>query len=361
MLMVLLAVIIAACTRERETPLTDSITPPALDGTETTVDEPDVVILPASGTDTPSPEPTGTPEVVHETVSYAVQPGDTVSTIAERFGIASQTLREMNLLTTDALVPGQVLRVPNSPQSQEAAAGTPMPTAGPFTYIVQDGDTLYSIALAFDVAANDIVAANTLSNPNALFTGQSIIIPNYQPGATTAAETATQTFNYVIEAGDTLFSIAQQFGVAAAAIIEANALSSPDNLLEGQTLQIPGVQGPATSQGTERQSGTHVVADGETLLIIAQKYGISVNALISANNLSNPDLLTAGQTLLIPGLSAADVAAANRVIHTVSEGEGLYGIANQYNVSAEALMEANNITNPNLITVGQELIIPTSP
>jgi LysM repeat protein len=359
--------LMAGCTRERATeePQTETGSPLTIDDTESTVDEPDVVILPANSTDTPSPDPTDTPEPAFDTIAYTVQPGDSVSTVAEKFGTTSQNIRELNLLTTDALQVGQVLRVPNTAPAQTSAGGTPQPTAGPFSYVVQEGDTLYSIAINFGVSPNDIVVANTLGDPNSLFEGQTILIPNYQPESA-ATPTPEEPYLYVIQAGDTLLSIAEEFGVSATALAEANTLRDPNNLIQGQTLTIPGYQGSTapegqTDQSSASQPGTHVVEAGETLLSIAQNYGITVDEIVTANALANPNLLTPGQTLVIPGVSAAEIEAANRVIHVVAAGEGLYAIARQYNVTAEAIMEANDITNPNLLTVGQELIIPDSP
>jgi LysM repeat protein len=357
---------LAGCTRERaiETTPAADVTPESANS-EAAADEPQVVVVPVTTpVEVDTPEPTPSPTPAFATAPYTVQPGDSVSTIAEKFETTAQIIREMNLLTTDALQVGQVLRVPNTTGAGVAASGDPAPTAGPFEYVVKAGDTLLSIAIEFGVSANDIVATNTLSNPNDLFVGQTIIIPNYQPEAAPTPIPAVP-YEYVIQAGDTLLSIAHEFGVSADAIIEANTLRDPNNLIQGQVLFIPGYQGstPTTETASGRTSADpaiHTVKAGETLFAIAQLYSVTTAELVEANQIANPNQLQAGQRLTIPGVTAAEVEAANRVIHVVAAGEGLNAIARRYNVSVNALIEANNISNPNFLTVGQELIIPES-
>jgi LysM repeat protein len=354
--------VLAGCTRERAVEVPPTGVTPEATSPGTVADEPQVVVVPVASpdpVDTPEPEPTPIPAFA--TAPYAVQPGDSVSTIAEQFGTTSQIIREMNLLTTDALQVGQVLRVPNTTGAGTAASGDPAPAAGPFEYVVKPGDTLLSIAIEFGVSANDIVAANTLSNPNSLFVGQTIIIPNYQPQAAATSIPAVP-YEYVIQAGDTLISIAQRFGVSVDAIMQANTLRDANNLIQGQVLFIPGYQGSTTGTTTGRssaESAVHTVKRGETLFAIAQIYNMTTAEIVAANRIANPNQLQAGQELIIPGVTAAEIEAANRVIHVVAAGEGLNAIARRYNVSVNALIEANNISNPNFLTVGQELIIPS--
>jgi len=93
----------------------------------------------------------------------------------------------------------------------------------------------------------------------------------------------------------------------------------------------------------------HVVNRGDTLWQISRYYGVSVNQIIQANQLSNPNVLVVGQALVIPTPSGT---------HVVQRGESLYTIARRYGVSLQSLAEANQITNPALIYVGQVLRIP---
>jgi LysM repeat protein len=120
---------------------------------------------------------------------------------------------------------------------------------------------------------------------------------------------------------------------------------------------------PAFAQ--EGQSGTHVVQQGENLFRIALRYGVDMNELALANNITDPAQIYAGQVLIIPNLSAPDaegeivnpLVATAPVIHVVQRGEYLASIARQYGVTVEDILAANNIANANLVYAGQELQI----
>ena len=100
----------------------------------------------------------------------------------------------------------------------------------------------------------------------------------------------------------------------------------------------------------------HVVQPGENLFRIALHYGMTWKALAAANGIVNPDLIYSGQRLIIP----ADVSAipAEERIHVVQPGENLFRIALKYGVTVEAIAIANDISNVNLIYPGQRLVIP---
>ena len=105
----------------------------------------------------------------------------------------------------------------------------------------------------------------------------------------------------------------------------------------------------------------HVVERGETLFRIALRYGTSVEALVRANYIADPDLIRVGQRLVIPISRSSRSNGLDRLtplIHVVRAGETLFRIALRYGTSVEALARANHIADPNLIRVGQRLVIP---
>jgi LysM repeat protein len=110
---------------------------------------------------------------------------------------------------------------------------------------------------------------------------------------------------------------------------------------------------------------THVVQPDENLFRIALHYNITVETLMQANGLTDADLVVAGTALIIPTTGAIPVAVAANPgpssTHTVAPGEHLLQIARRYGLSPDDLIRANNIVNPELITVGQVLIIPDTP
>lgn len=119
----------------------------------------------------------------------------------------------------------------------------------------------------------------------------------------------------------------------------------------------------AESLGTQ-----HIVQRGETLFRIGLRYGVTVDSLARANGIANPNRIYAGQVLIIPdGTSsqaapAAPAAPANSgtVTHVVQRGEYLTSIGRRYGVTAAAIAQSNGLTNPNLVYVGQRLIIPAA-
>lgn len=111
---------------------------------------------------------------------------------------------------------------------------------------------------------------------------------------------------YVVGAGDTLSALAQRFGVSVDSLVAGNGLPSADQIYVGQSLSIPetgatSVGGASSPGGATVRTGSHVVVAGETLGLIATRYGTTVDALVRANNLASPNLVWAGIHLAIPG------------------------------------------------------------
>jgi|CZCB01.1.fsa_nt_gi murein DD-endopeptidase MepM/ murein hydrolase activator NlpD len=102
----------------------------------------------------------------------------------------------------------------------------------------------------------------------------------------------------------------------------------------------------------------HIVARGETLSMIANKYGLSVEELIEYNRLNNPNLILPGQELLLAPAGNETVGTTASFMHTVQRGETVWGLARLYNVSMEEIIAANNITDPRTLETGRRLIIP---
>ncbi|MBC7225190.1 MAG: LysM peptidoglycan-binding domain-containing protein, partial [Anaerolineae bacterium] len=166
----------------------------------------------------------------------------------------------------------------------------------------------------------------------------------------TAAPTApTGGVTHVVQAGDTLFSIAVQYGTTVEAIRQANNLTS-DTIYVGQRLVIPGGGAPAVGTPT-----VHIVQAGDTLFSIALRYGVTVEAIKSANGLGS-DFIYVGQRLVIPGGQPSQPGQVR--YHVVQPGDTLLTIAVQYGTTVEAIVQANGLPNPNYIWVGQRLVIP---
>jgi LysM repeat protein len=178
------------------------------------------------------------------------------------------------------------------------------------------------------------------------------------PAATLAAPPATGETIHVVQWGETLVLIASRYGVTVEAIMNANGLSNPDQIYAGQRLIIPTPGGPGGPDGPG-QGGRHVVAAGETLTSIAFRYGTTAEALVAANGLSNGDWIYVGQVLNVPdGSSPLPADRGCGSSYVVQAGDTLSGIAWQYGVTVNVLMQANGLYS-DFIHQGQRLCMPT--
>jgi N-acetylmuramoyl-L-alanine amidase len=168
----------------------------------------------------------------------------------------------------------------------------------------------------------------------------------------------------VVQPGDSLTAIARRTGVSVRRLVELNRLADPNRILAGQRLRV----GSATAPSTISARLVHVVNRGSTVWHIAKRYGVTVSAIVAANNLVNPSRIFAGQRLVIPGGTAPRATgggsarpsqpAASSTVHVVERGQHLSGIARRYGVSVTAIVSANGIANPSRIFAGQRLVIP---
>lgn len=119
---------------------------------------------------------------------------------------------------------------------------------------------------------------------------------------------------YTVKPGDTLAKIAAAHGVSTSALIQANGIANPDMIRTGQVLTIPGSQtanapaGPAAQPATGQEAGVYTVKPGDFLAQIAAAHGVTAQAIVRANGITNPDLIRPGQVLLIPGSQTAKAA-----------------------------------------------------
>jgi LysM repeat protein len=263
-LLVIVALLSAACQRERPVPEettgwdvspivqptgpavsataivqpSPNATTVSIDGSQPGAGTPEIITLPTSASAATTPT-SGVVVPSVPTTAYTVQSGDTLFAIALQFNTDVETLRRLNNLSDDSLQIGQVLQVPDTGQGQQAGAA-PQPTqaaAGEqVTYVVTSGDTLSAIAARFGVSWTEIAAANSIPAPYTIYRGQKLVIP----GVIATPTPATPVRTHTVQAGETLYSIAVQYGVTVQTIMQANNLSNPDLIRTGQVLEIPG-------------------------------------------------------------------------------------------------------------------------
>lgn len=177
--------------------------------------------------------------------------------------------------------------------------------------------------------------------------------------AVVPASALAQQQIHVVQRGQNLTGIAARYGTTVQAIMQANGLRNPNFIYVGQRLRIPGGGGSSSGGGS---GGVHVVQRGENLTLIARRYGTTVSAFVQANNLRNANHIYVGQRLRIPGGAGGSggggSASSSGTVHVVQRGETLQSIALRYRTTYAAIATANGLRNPNLIYVGQRLKIP---
>ena len=260
--------------------------------------------------------------------SYTVKSGDSLWSIAKKFGISVEELKSANNLSGNLLSVGQTLKIPREEVEVDGDY---------IVYTVKRGDSLYSIANQYDLTVNELINYNNLSSTT-LSIGQQILIP-------TNTEEEPNTGNtYTVKSGDTLYKIADRYNTTVMDIMALNNLKT-SILSVGQVLKIPSGQTNETpNTGTTTQ---YVVQRGDSLYSIANKYGTTVNEIKALNNLTSNNL-SIGQTLRIP--------SSGTINYVVKSGDNLYSIAAKYNTTVNAIKEKNGLTSNNL-SIGQILVI----
>jgi len=225
-------------------------------------------------------------------------------------------------------------------------AGVPYRPSGastPGSYVVKKGDSLWQIAQDYNTTVSDLVALNNLGT-TVLTVGQVLKLPS-------SSNDTSLGNNYVVQKGDSLWLIADKFGVSVNDLKNANNLST-DLLTVGQVLKIPTKSANEDTTTQPSTTNTYTVQRGDSLWSIAKKYNISVDELKNANNLST-NLLTIGQVLKIP----TETNDANYQTYTVQKGDSLWLISRKYNVNVQDIIDLNNLKS-NVLSIGQVLKIP---
>jgi LysM repeat protein len=194
---------------------------------------------------------------------------------------------------------------------------------GNVTHVVAWGETLFGVARRYGASVEAICAANGIANPSSIYAGQRLTIPT----ANAPVSPATGEGVHVIGPGENLYRIALQYGVTVQALAQLNGIADHNRIWVGQTLRIPGSStAPATAQPPTPAAATHIVQPGETLVAIAMRYGVAAWALVQANAIANPALIFPGQVLTIPGASGPATAppptgagGAKRIVVDLSE------------------------------------------
>ena len=161
--------------------------------------------------------------------TYTVQSGDTLSGIAQKFGVTVQELCDWNNISNpNYIYVGEVLRVSGNTGSTSSTSTS----SNAQTYTVQSGDTLSGIAAKFGVTVQDLCNWNNISDPNKIYVGEVLRVS----GNTSSTTTNRQT--YTVQSGDTLSGIAAEYGVTVQDLCNWNNISDPNKIYVGEVLQV---------------------------------------------------------------------------------------------------------------------------
>ncbi len=195
--------------------------------------------------------------------------------------------------------------------------------AAPLEHVVRQGETVGELAQRYDVTINEIASANALDDPDVVRVGQRLAIPGLtslvdavpvaatgnvddgDAGGAPASSEGPASLEHTVAAGETLEMIARRLGSSVQAIADTNGLADPNRVRTGTRLQIPVAGPPGESVGVATEARipfVHVVGSGETLAEVAGRYGVTVRAISTANGIGNPNLVSIGRELTIPGV-----------------------------------------------------------
>jgi LysM repeat protein len=270
--------------------------------------------------------------------------------------------------TIDANVNNDV----GSASSANSASASHSTTVQQSIYTVQPGDSLVSIAKNFSLSLAELLNLNQLAQSALIYPGQVIRLvgDTVEPSVVTKMVGPTK---HTVTSGETLSSIAQRYELRLVVLLAINNLNEKSLIYPGQVLQLREVVPQGSASVVKRKANEHTVADGETLTSIAKAHGVSLSALLKANQLTKTSLIFVGQILDLPEQTVAgawvEQEFGNTIgkptnvclfhgFHKIKSGETISRLAAKFGVTQQALLSANRLTWNSTIFIGQKLIVP---
>ncbi|MCX6022186.1 MAG: LysM peptidoglycan-binding domain-containing protein, partial [Chloroflexi bacterium] len=242
---------------------------------------------------------------------------------------------------------------PRPPTSSLEAAGgpTPSPTARavtptpqpPLTYTIVAGDTPGEIASRLGVSVDELLRANGIADPSLIQIGQQLKVPAPAAPSATATAPPAGVRTYTIAAGDTPLDIAARFGVTAEALLRANGITDPSLIQIGQVLTIPAPPGAPTAAPPMTATATPAPTGPA-----ATPTAASASPTPTATPSPQPT----------PTATPTQAPSGSRT-YTIVAGDTPIDIAARFGITVEELLRANGVTDPSLLQIGQVLTIPT--
>ncbi|MEB3195064.1 MAG: LysM peptidoglycan-binding domain-containing protein [Cyanobacteriota bacterium] len=173
---------------------------------------------------------------------------------------------------------------------------------------VQPGETLSEIADRLGVSVQRLIEINKIKDPNHVEAGTQLKLPKGISSSRGTSAKAGTTSTVTVGEGETLSAIADRHGVPVSTLMALNSLKNPNHVEAGQVLKLKGSASATpkpTSFSYTPGVTQHVVRKGESLSAIARGYGVPVNQLVALNAISDPNNVQAGSTLKLKGHTPA--------------------------------------------------------
>ena len=223
-----------------------------------------------------------------------VQPGETLSQIADRLGISMTRLMKLNGITNpDHVESGSKLTVPNSVSSSGRAKGTSTSsTAKTIKVTVKDGETLSEIADRYGMSVNELVRLNDLSNADHVETGSTLRVKASAVASSGAADGPSSyrkgASEHVVQPGQNLSSIAEGYGVPMSRLVAINGLQDANHVEVGMRLRLKGNPPTSAAPSTEAPPSRSVAPASEASPIATSPSAITAPVVAPATVMANP-------------------------------------------------------------------------
>lgn len=303
------------------------------------------------------------------TTTHVVKAGESPWSISNKYGITMEQLYQWNNIKNKTIHPNQKLTVKKSQASAQPATKPSTKPNVPASYTVKAGDSVWGIAEKYGLSVAKFVQWNNIKN-NTIHPGQTMHLkdPKAAPAKQTPAAGGTKDTTHVVKAGESPWSVSNQYGVTMDQLYQWNNIKNK-TIHPNQTLIVKKATAgakPVTKPTPPTSSSKHKVSYGESLWYIASTYGTSVDALRQLNGIKG-DLIHPGQELVVKKGTASTPAAQplsgkDTISYTVLAGDSVWLIAHKHGVSMDELIKWNNIKNYTIHpgqTVRIQKIVPT--